>query len=110
MTTTGDPASTGPAAALSTYRILAEALANASRHAAGAPVAVTLDHGPRSRPRAGRQRPGPRRDGPGSGLGLPGMRERAAAVGGELTVGPTDDGGFAVDARLPVGRAVGVAP
>ena len=110
VTTTGDPASTGPAAALSTYRILAEALANASRHAAGAPVAVTLDHGPEAVHVRVVNGPGRDATGPGSGLGLPGMRERAAAVGGELTVGPTDDGGFAVDARLPVGRAVGVAP
>jgi signal transduction histidine kinase len=110
LTTTGDPGSAGPAAALSLYRILAEALANASRHAAGAPVAVTLDHGPEAvRVRVVN---GPGRDatGPGSGLGLPGMRERAAAVGGELTVGPTDDGGFAVDARLPVVLPMGTSP
>ncbi|WP_328309041.1 sensor histidine kinase [Actinomycetospora sp. NBC_00405] len=110
VTTTGDPASTSPAAALSTYRILAESLANASRHAAGAPVAVTLDHGPDAVHVRVVNGPGRDATGPGSGLGLPGMRERAAAVGGELTVGPTEDGGFAVDARLPSGRAVGVAP
>ena len=110
VTTTGDPTSTGPAAALSTYRILAEALANASRHAAGAPVVVTLDHGPEAVHVRVVNGPGRDATGPGSGLGLPGMRERAAAVGGELTVGPTDDGGFTVDARLPAGRAVGVAP
>ncbi|WP_433787314.1 sensor histidine kinase [Actinomycetospora sp. CA-101289] len=101
----------GPATAVSLYRILAEALANASRHAAGAPVTVALDH-------AGdavhvRVANGPGRDaaGPGSGLGLPGMRDRAAAVGGELTAGPDGPdgtGGFVVEARLPAGRAAGV--
>ena len=34
------------------------------------------------------------------GYGLIGMRERAAAVGGELTAGPRPEGGFLVTARL----------
>ncbi len=34
-------------------------------------------------------------------LGLPGMRERAAAVGGELRTGPAAGGGFLVEATLP---------
>jgi signal transduction histidine kinase len=67
--------------------------------------------------------PGPRRDGPpgdapaaggngraaagpgsplaGAGLGLAGIAERVASCGGNLTVGPTPAGGFAVTARLP---------
>ncbi|MFJ3028444.1 histidine kinase [Curtobacterium sp. NPDC087080] len=36
-----------------------------------------------------------------SGNGLIGMRERAAAVGGTLSAGPTSDGGWRVAARLP---------
>jgi signal transduction histidine kinase len=32
------------------------------------------------------------------------MRERAAAVGGTLTVGPTPDGGWSVRVRLPIGE------
>lgn len=108
VTRTGDPAALGPASAVSLYRILAEALANASRHAAGSPVTVTLDHhGDALDVRVAN---GPGRDaaGPGSGLGLPGMRDRAAAVGGELTAGPDGEGGFVVEARLPVGRGTGV--
>jgi len=38
---------------------------------------------------------------PGSGVGLIGLRERVALVGGTLTAGPTTDGGWQVDARLP---------
>lgn len=105
VTTTGDPAGLGAAASVSLYRILAEALTNASRHAAGAPVAVTVDHGGDAVRLRVVNGPGRSSAGPGSGLGLPGMRERAAAVDGALTVGPTDDGGFVVDARLPTGRA-----
>ena len=47
-------------------------------------------------------RPGSLITGPGSsGLGLAGIAERVASCGGNLTVGPTEAGGFAVTARLP---------
>jgi signal transduction histidine kinase len=39
----------------------------------------------------------------GTGNGIVGMRERAAALGGELRAGPRADGGFRVSARLPLG-------
>jgi signal transduction histidine kinase len=39
---------------------------------------------------------------PGSGAGLIGLRERVALVGGTLTAGPTADGGWQVDAVLPI--------
>ncbi|MFI7144263.1 sensor histidine kinase [Nonomuraea sp. NPDC050022] len=48
-----------------------------------------------------------------SGYGLDGMRERLRALGGVLEAGPRRDGGFAVDAAIPVavlspaGRAEG---
>jgi signal transduction histidine kinase len=41
----------------------------------------------------------------GGGHGLDGMSERAAAVGGQLSAGPRDGGGFEVVARLPVAPA-----
>ncbi|MFD8363808.1 sensor histidine kinase [Streptomyces hygroscopicus] len=85
------------------YRIVQEALANARRHAPGAPVRLTVDG------TAGRLRcevensRGVRRGtaGAGIGLGLVSMRERVDALGGELTAGPTGDGGFRVVARMP---------
>ena len=39
-----------------------------------------------------------------AGHGLPGMRERAAAAGGTIDVGPLPGGGFRVAARLPLAR------
>ncbi|MCP9947700.1 ATP-binding protein [Actinomadura madurae] len=39
------------------------------------------------------------------GNGLRGMRERAAAAGGELTAGPGPAGGYRVWARLPLDGA-----
>jgi signal transduction histidine kinase len=35
------------------------------------------------------------------GFGLAGIAERVASCGGNLTVGPTPTGGFAITARLP---------
>ncbi|WIB11978.1 hypothetical protein DEJ36_14170 [Curtobacterium sp. MCPF17_052] len=45
-----------------------------------------------------------RSSGSSQGNGLVGMRERAAAVGGTLAVGPTPDDGWSVRARLPIGE------
>ncbi|MEU4890950.1 histidine kinase [Streptomyces sp. NPDC044780] len=89
------------------YRIVQEALANARRHAPGAPVRLTVDG------TAGRLRcevwnsRGVRRGtaGAGIGLGLVSMRERVDALGGELTAGPTGDGGFRVVATMPWANA-----
>jgi signal transduction histidine kinase len=96
---------------LTGYRIVQEALSNAARHAPGASVHVAVralqDGGIRSLDIRVRNGPLP---GPASpvaaaplrGHGFMGMRERVSALGGELTVGPTDDGGFDVRARLPL--------
>jgi signal transduction histidine kinase len=97
------PPSTGVCA----YRVVQEALSNAGRHAAGAPVAVSVScnagtvtlqvtNGPGvpAGQRAGAHRPG---------HGLTGMRERVQLLGGSLSAGPAPGGGFVVSALLPLG-------
>lgn len=89
-------------------RIVQEALANCLRHAAGALVEVQLaDDGDdvvvRVHSRDGVALQHPPLEGSGWGLEL--IRERARALGGELTAGPQDDG-WTVRARLPRGVPV----
>ncbi|OON74412.1 two-component sensor histidine kinase [Streptomyces tsukubensis] len=88
------------------YRIVQEALANARRHAPGAPVLLTVEVDRT----AGQLRldvvNGPGTSSgtvvAGTGLGLISMRERTDALGGRLTTGPTPDGGFRVLATVPL--------
>jgi signal transduction histidine kinase len=94
--------------ALCAYRIVQESLSNASQHAPGAAVSVSVGHevgavllrvanGPGE---AADPAPGE----PGSGHGLTGMRERVALLGGSLSAGPSAGGGFVVSAVLPLGK------
>ena len=89
------------------YRIVQEALTNVTRHAGPATamvrvcyaeqhLAVQVDDDGTGPP------PGPPA---GNGRGIIGMRERAAALGGELQAGARPSGGFRVQARLPLGGA-----
>jgi len=88
------------------YRIVQEALTNARRHAPGAAVDVELRHtGDALAIRIRDNGPGPPPGGPAGGHGLAGMRERAAAVGGELCTAEAPGGGFLVTARLPARAA-----
>ncbi|MEV4673658.1 MULTISPECIES: sensor histidine kinase [Actinomadura] len=103
----GDLAGLPPGVGLTAYRIMQEALSNAMRHAPGSRVDVEVSRddglvwlGVVNGPPAAGQVPGTPL--PGGGHGLLGMRERAAALGGELTARPTAEGGFAVTATLPL--------
>jgi signal transduction histidine kinase len=92
---------------LSAYRIVQEALTNVVKHAGSARAQVVIgygdqdvrvevtDDGQGAVTAAGDGRAG-------TGHGLIGMRERVAAFGGDLEIGPGPDGGFRVAARLPL--------
>nr|WP_062984915.1 histidine kinase [Nocardia anaemiae] len=95
---------------LALYRIVQESLSNASRHAPGAPVRVSIVIGGdalRLTVSNALSSTVARPVGNG-GHGLAGMRARALAVGGEVSAGPRADGGFEVRARLPI--AAGLDP
>jgi signal transduction histidine kinase len=88
------------------FRIVQEALTNVMRHAEASRVLVTLRVDPDS------LQIDVTDDGRGAaavtpstkGHGLHGMRERAAALGGEVTAGPAEPG-WRVHARLPLTSA-----
>jgi signal transduction histidine kinase len=99
----GSLAEVEPITGLAVYRIVQESLANATRHAPGAVVQVSVavraaevdvtvtDTGGAARPRT---------PGATGGVGLVGMRERVEALGGTLTAGPAG-AGWQVHAALP---------
>ena len=96
------------------YRVVQEALTNIRKHAGrGATAEVRLRFGEESveveisddgvrQELARRSR--------GSGLGLRGMRERIGAVGGTVSAGRRERGGFLVRATVPIEPAPSVPP
>jgi signal transduction histidine kinase len=102
---TGEPADYGAAVELSAYRIAQEALTNVAKHAPGARARLEVAHGPDALSITvtddGPGAPQPAVPNRAGGLGITGMRERAAMLGGQLTAGTRPEGGFTVFARLP---------
>ena len=101
----GIPAPLSPGLDLALCRIVQEAVANAVRHAPGAAVAVEVEFdadGVAVRVRNGHAAGGVHTFRPGGGRGLMGMRERAALYGGSFSAGYEPDGGFLVEARVPL--------
>ncbi|GAA1567226.1 histidine kinase [Actinomadura kijaniata] len=85
------------------YRIIQESLTNVARHAAATAASIRIDYLPdtltvridddgEATPDAA----------PTPGVGLLGMRERVTALGGRLLAEPRSEGGFTVQAELPV--------
>jgi len=100
----GTPRTLPPGTGLTVYRICQESLTNVLKHAGPAPTATVLlqwaaaslvlevtDDGR-----------GAAAESDGAGQGVLGMRERAAMLGGTLTLGPRPGGGFRVRAEIPI--------
>lgn len=99
----GTTTSVSSGAALAAYRVVQEAISNAMRHAPGASIRVscTIDRATLVVSVVNSASIGLFEPSEG-GHGLLGMRERVRGVGGHLSVGPTDEGGYSVVARIPV--------
>jgi signal transduction histidine kinase len=104
LRTGGSRRAVPPAVALAGYRVVQESLTNVLRHGGTRMASVAVEYAedavalvvsnPAHGSRAGRE-----------GLGIPGMRRRVEALGGEFSAGPTGDGRFQVRAVLPTGAA-----
>ncbi len=108
---TGELDDVAPEVSLGVHRIVQESLTNTFRHAGSDPKAwvkvrrreedvliEVVDSGP---PGA---ELGPRSGITGSGLGLVGMRERVAVLGGTMEAGRRPEGGWRVCATIPLAR------
>jgi signal transduction histidine kinase len=101
----GDLAAIPAGVGLALYRIAQEALANATHHAPQARTTLSLELA-NACALLDADTVGPILSSPGGetqrrGYGLIGMRERAAALGGEFSAGPVP-GGWHVSCRLPL--------
>jgi signal transduction histidine kinase len=90
---------------LAAYRIIQESLTNVARHAGHARVTVRViynDANVHVQIDDDGKAPSGMGSAIGAGSGIAGMRERATALGGDLSAGFRHGGGFRVSARLPV--------
>jgi signal transduction histidine kinase len=103
----GEARALPPTVGLILYRIAQESLTNVRKHAGrDAPVHVRIRYLPQA-VEVDVSDDGIGAHGPSTtttGLGHIGMRERVAAVGGEITIGPKPRGGYRVRAVLPTSR------
>ena len=99
----GTPATLPVAVEQAAYRIVQEAVTNVVRHARARAVTVQLSYLPDELQLVveddGQGAASPL---PNGGYGINGMRERASALGGQLTAGPHAGGGFRVHAHVPL--------
>lgn len=106
LTVIGDQVAVSDVVQVNIYRVAQEALTNARRHGGPDGTAdVRLRYGADAVElevtNTGRIAPPAR-----PGLGIVGMRERAAASGGTLEAGPRTRGGYLVRLRVPLGERV----
>ncbi|MGW1163757.1 sensor histidine kinase [Streptomyces sp. NPDC002519] len=103
VTVEGTVPGLAPGTDLAAFRIVQEALTNVVRHSGSRRARVRVDTGAGAlRLRIDDDGPATGTDAGGSGNGLAGMRERAAALGGTVEAGARADGGFRVRAVLPL--------
>ncbi len=101
----GDPHPLSPTLAVSAYRVIQEALTNATKHSGGTSATVRVNYTPTELEievlddgNGGTEPPLNKL----GGHGLIGMRERVNLHGGHLRAGPGRHGGFSVHASFPL--------
>jgi signal transduction histidine kinase len=102
----GTPRRVSGAVERTAYRVVQEALTNARKHAAGAPVRVDVIWRKSDLDIAVRNDPPPAGAAmafPDSGYGIESLRERVNLLSGVFRSGPTNEGGWRVYASLPTG-------
>ncbi|WJV44896.1 sensor histidine kinase [Streptomyces flavofungini] len=107
LSESGDRSVSSPVVARTAYRIVQEALTNVRKHAPGSGVRVEVRYeADRVRLRVRNSAPTAAVDrelaSSGSGSGLKGLRQRVELVGGTFESGPRPDGGFHIEAVLPM--------
>ncbi|MEU8349234.1 sensor histidine kinase [Streptomyces sp. NPDC048845] len=124
VTTTGEPRPLTSGVDLIAFRIVQEALTNATKYAAAdsahvhlayeeSRLLITVSNDEPSAvtdAEADADADGAAATVPGQGFGIMGMRERALTVGGEFRAGPGPGGGFEVATSLPLPPATPEAP
>jgi signal transduction histidine kinase len=88
---------------LSAYRIVQEGLTNALKHAQASDADVIVRYRPDELEIEVRDNGQGSATSDGQGHGLVGVRERVKIYGGEMRAGRSDEGGFVLSTRLPVG-------
>lgn len=102
LSVVGQPRAVPSSIDLAAYRIVQESLTNVVRHARASHVRVTVDHAEDALSMSVVDDGIGPIPGPDAGQGVTGMQERATSLGGSLSAGPGEAGGFAVRARFPV--------
>ncbi|MGW4527360.1 sensor histidine kinase [Amycolatopsis sp. NPDC004378] len=103
LTIEGDRDDVPAAVDRTAYRIVQESLTNVTRHAAAATASVRIVYRPGTLAiRVDDDGQATVDTAPEPGVGLLGMRERVSALGGRLRAAPRREGGFSVQAELPV--------
>jgi signal transduction histidine kinase len=101
-----------PEAELLLYRALEEGLTNALKYSGGGRVEAKLAFEPScvrlTVADDGRGPSGKHEELGGTGFGIPGLEERASALGGSVSASDADGGGFVLEVKLPT-TPVGVA-
>jgi signal transduction histidine kinase len=102
LETSGAPAALPVAIDLTGYRVVQESLTNVLRHSGAGQATVSIRYEP-DEVRITVSNPVTGVSEGGGGSGIPGMRDRVEALGGQFTAGPAPQHRFDVHARLPTG-------